>query len=291
VGGSKAALGVVDLSQGRILDRRTLPTPPRAQAGAPFLAAIARALADLRADHGPLPAGVGLCELVSPQGAPTSAYRVDWMGLDLAPLAPVRIAADVRAAARAEAVFGAGRGLASFVYLNLGTGISHALVLDGTPWAGARGAALVCANGPVPLPGPAGIAGSWVPEDIAGGAAILDRYATRTGHRPASPHEVAALAAADETHARAVVDLAADVAGHLVAQAVNWMDPQAVVLGGGVGAIGGRYRDRLTAAARAGIWSDAARGLPILPAALGPDAGLIGAALAAFPSTGQPSGR
>jgi glucokinase len=295
VGGSKAALGVVDLASGAVLDRRILPTPPRPETGATFLAAIAAAAQTLRRTWGALPAGLGLCELVTPHGAPASAYRVDWTGLDLSPLAPVRLDADVRAAAVAEAVFGAGRGLAAFVYLNIGTGISHTLVLDGRPYAGARGAALVSANGPVPrLQGPPGAeatGAAWVPEDFAGGGAILDRHAARTGNRLSSPHDVAARAEAGDPDARAVMDLAADVAGHLVAQAVNWLDPQAVVLGGGVGSLSGRYRARLTDAARAGIWNPAARGLPILPAALGPDAGIVGAALAASLSTDRPSGR
>jgi glucokinase len=53
------------------------------------------------------------------------------------------------------------------------------------------------------------------------------------------------------------------------------------VLGGGLGLAAGVYREELIASTRAHIWADSCRGLPILPAALGVDAGLIGAALAA----------
>ena len=59
---------------------------------------------------------------------------------------------------------------------------------------------------------------------------------------------------------------------------VNVLDPEAVVVGGGLGLAGGRYWDALVDAARRHVWADAARGLPVVPAALGADAGLLGAA-------------
>jgi glucokinase len=59
------------------------------------------------------------------------------------------------------------------------------------------------------------------------------------------------------------------------------LDPDAVVLGGGLGLATGLYRDRLIASTRAHIWAEACRHLPIVPAALGADAGLVGSALAA----------
>lgn len=57
------------------------------------------------------------------------------------------------------------------------------------------------------------------------------------------------------------------------------LDPALVVVGGGLGAAPGRYFDRLCDALRAGLWDGDSRDLPIRRAALGPDAGLIGAAL------------
>jgi glucokinase len=115
---------------------------------------------------------------------------------------------------------------------------------------------------------------------MAGDPGLAARYRTATG-RIASAREVLASAEAGEAEALRVADLAAGIAGHRVAQAVNWLDPQAVILGGGLGTSGGGYGETLIKAARAGTWSPAARDLPILPAALGPDAGLMGAALTA----------
>ena len=55
-------------------------------------------------------------------------------------------------------------------------------------------------------------------------------------------------------------------------------DPQAVVVGGGLGVAGGLYWERLEASAREHIWSGVSREVPIQKAALGADAGLVGAA-------------
>ena len=60
---------------------------------------------------------------------------------------------------------------------------------------------------------------------------------------------------------------------------VNALDPEAVVVGGGLGLVD-RYRERLARAARAAIEHEATRELPIVPATLGPRSGVVGAALA-----------
>jgi hypothetical protein len=54
-----------------------------------------------------------------------------------------------------------------------------------------------------------------------------------------------------------------------------------VIVGGGLGSVDGPYWHRLQAAARANIWADAARDVPLLRSSLGPDAAAIGAALTA----------
>jgi glucokinase len=79
----------------------------------------------------------------------------------------------------------------------------------------------------------------------------------------------------------AVISDAAMATGALIGQMINMLDPEAVVIGGGLGLAGGLYGDRLAAAIRQHVFAEDARRLPILAAALGPDAGIIGAALAA----------
>jgi predicted NBD/HSP70 family sugar kinase len=71
--------------------------------------------------------------------------------------------------------------------------------------------------------------------------------------------EVLAAASAGDAVAIEVVNSAADQLGSLIALVVNMLDPEAIVLGGGLGLAAGRYRDRLIASARARIWADACR--------------------------------
>ena len=99
-----------------------------------------RALAaELRA--GDEPVGLAVCELVDPHGRVRSAETVDWRATDL--LADFdRVESDVRAAALAEARFGAGRAEPDFLYVSVGTGISHCLMSDGRPRVGVRGSAI-----------------------------------------------------------------------------------------------------------------------------------------------------
>src|SRR5438034_555667 len=84
--------------------------------------------------------------------------------------------ADVRAHARAEAAWGAGQRHRQFVFVTVGTGISSCLVLDGAPYAGARGEALVLASSALRLPCPQCGNTHWPSlEEYASGPALVAR--------------------------------------------------------------------------------------------------------------------
>ena len=142
VGGTKIA-GVVLDSRGQILERRTIPTELGRGGEDVLERAIALASRLLAAARHPIAVGVGVPELVSPDGAIVSDGVIPWLGLPVrerfSALAPAVLESDVRAAARAEAELGCGRGLHSFAFVNVGTGISSALVVGGRPYAGAHG--------------------------------------------------------------------------------------------------------------------------------------------------------
>jgi glucokinase len=65
------------------------------------------------------------------------------------------------------------------------------------------------------------------------------------------------------------------------------LDPEAVIVGGGLGLAGGLYWESFVQATRAHIYAEDTRQLPILPAALGADVGIIGAAATHFVISGQ----
>jgi glucokinase len=227
--------------------------------------------------------GVGVAELVDLEGRVTSGQAIAWAGLPvqerLAQLAPAVVDSDVRTAALAEAVYGAGRPYRSLVYVTVGTGISCCLVVDGRPFPGARGNALVMSSGPwTAACSRCGATTETVLEEFASGPALVARYNAAGAGRAERGEDVLAAVAAGDPAAIEVVATAGEALGNSVGLVVNVLDPGAVIVGGGLGLAGGLYWSRFVASARRHIWAEATRDLPIEPAALGPDAGLIGAA-------------
>jgi glucokinase len=287
VGGTKIAGGLVALPEGTVLTRRTLPTGAGRGGEAVLEDALALAAELLKAARGRqaevLGIGVAVAELVDTAGNVTSGQTIAWEGLPVrdrfSQLAPAVVEADVRAAALAEARFGAGRAFRHLVYVTVGTGISCCLVQEGRPFPGARGNALVMASGPWTTTCPACHAEvNLVLEEFASGPALVSRYNQAGPRSAARAEDVVTAAEAGDPAAREVVATAGAALGNSVGFLVNVLDPDAVIVGGGLGLAGGLYWDRFVAAAREHIWSDASRGLPILPASLGVDAGVVGAA-------------
>src|SRR5258706_364628 len=150
--------------------------------------------------------------------------------------------------------------------------------------SGARGNALVLASSPLRLPCPVCGNTHWPAlEDFAAGPALVARYNALGGRQAARAEEVLAAAAEGEPAAHSVVDSAGQALGASLGWLVNVLDPEVIIVGGGLGLAGGLYWDSLVAAARAHIWSADSRQLPILQASLGPDAAAVGAAPASAP--------
>lgn len=209
-------------------------------------------------DPANVPVGIGICELVDRQRRITTAVNVDWLGIEVTSAFGhhhVMVDADVRVAALAEATFGAGAASSDFVYLSVGTGISFVHVVDGLPRPGHRGNALMLGAPPV--------------EHISAGPAIAAAAGTSD-----------AQGAFRDARHDAVIDRAAQHLGTALAWLVNALDPELIVVGGGLG-LNDRYRELAAAAMRPAIEACAARSIRVVPALLGERAGSIGAALVA----------
>ncbi|MEZ4714248.1 MAG: ROK family protein [Caldilineaceae bacterium] len=285
VGGTKIAGGLLDAS-GQLIARERVLTPVQ-QGGAAVLSACVALAEQLRDAAGDVPItgiGIGVCELVGLDGRATSAYNFDWRDLDVPPalahIGPTVVDSDVRSAALAEARYGAGRPYDLFAYITVGTGISYTLVPDGIPFRGARGNALLLASMPLTLRCDAcGHEVNQVLEEYAGGPGLQARYNAQTGAQLTSGQQLMAAVNGGDPIARDVVESAAASLGSSVGLLVNLLDPQALVIGGGLGLAGGLYWESFVQSTRAHIYADDTRQLPILPAELGVDAGVIGAAL------------
>lgn len=143
---------------------------------------------------------------------------------------------DVDAAAVAERDHGHGRDVSAFAFVSVGTGIGMGLVLDHKLHRGAHGAAgeiafLPIANGTID-PHDARRRGAL--ESAASSAAVV-RAARRTGARFRSARSVFAAAATGDSRAREVVAAEATVVAQALAAIVAVVDPELIVLGGGIG--------------------------------------------------------
>lgn len=214
------------------------------------------------------------------------------------------LANDADAAGLGEALFGAGRGAASVLYVNVGTGIGGAIILDGSIHAGASSTAgeighvLALADGPQCACGHRGCL-----QEVASGRGLawlarrlLEQGNGAGGTLAAMPleeitgHDVGAAAAAGDGPALAAVDEAARYLGTALANAVNLLDPALVVVGGGVAELGetlmgplrAHYADHVLAPDRQA---------PVVAARLGYDAGVVGAAALALTEQGSRFGR
>ncbi len=303
IGGTKIAAGVVD-ADGRILHRHQVPS--EADDSDAIVAAIIDVMKGCLAEVGSAAAvGVGAAALVDfEEGVVLWAPNLAYKDLPLRALLmkqvslPVIVDNDANVAALAEAVCGAGRGSMHQVMVTVGTGIGSGLVLDGRLYRGRYGLGGELGH-MILVPGgdlcTCGNHGCW--EAVASGRAIgrlarqrieggagADVLAAAGGDVDAVTGELVGEAAvAGSPFARDVLGEIGHLLGIGFANIVNIFDPELIVVGGGAAAGTGEL---LLAPAResmkAHIVGEAhRRPVRVVPAALGNDAGIVGAAVLA----------
>lgn len=196
---------------------------------------------------------------------------------------PVAIEHDMRAAGLAEATLGAARGADDALFVGIGTGIAVASIVGGRVVAGAGGLAGEVGHQPVVPDGePCACGQRGCAETYASAAAIGRRYRVRTG-RPADAADVIRLAGDGDPAAQAVFDEALTALARTLIGCVLLLDPQLIVLGGGLSLAGEALLDPLAERVRAGLAWRATPGRepapPLRTGRFGDQAGRIGAAL------------
>ncbi|MEV5763189.1 ROK family protein [Micromonospora sp. NPDC052213] len=195
---------------------------------------------------------------------------------------PTALGHDVRAGGLAEARLGAGRDSAHVLFVAIGTGIAAAHVVDGTAVTGAHGAAGEIGHVQVRAGGPTcGCGRPGCLEAVASAAAIGRRYTALAGV-PATAADVADRAAAGEPLAADVWREAVDALADGLATGQALFDVETVVLGGGLAQAGALLLDPLRAALHERMTFH--REPRLVAAALGDEAGCLGAALLALDS-------
>ena len=292
IGGTKIAAGVVLWPSGELRHRVIVATNPKRGGDAVLQDTLnlARELESLAIKDGIAVAGIGagVAELVDCEGNITSSCTIDWSGRPiqkrLSEIAPAQVESDVRAAALGEAMFGAGRESRIFVFITVGTGISYCLMQNGQPFKGAHGNAITFASSPLTtVCTHCGAKLSPILEEVASGPAVAKRFAEATHASGVETcQEVFLAASKGDKDAIATLVTAGEALGVSAAFLVNVLDPELVVVGGGLGTAGGLYWQAFEGSCREHIFAENSRSLPIMPAKLGVNAGLVGAAAVVF---------
>jgi fructokinase len=191
----------------------------------------------------------------------------------------VRLENDANCFALAEARGGAGRGHEVVFGVILGTGVGGGIVHRGRLWTGPQHLAGEWGHHAIDPAGPPCYCGQrgCVETFLAGPA--LEAAHRAAGGPPCGAAAVAAAAAAGEEPAAAVLAAWLDRFGRALANVVNILDPDVIVLGGGLSNIAALYAAGRDAVARH-VFNDELR-TPIVPNQLGDSAGVLGAALLA----------
>jgi glucokinase len=298
IGGTKiAALRISP--EGEVEARHVISSPATDQTAA--LPAIETAAAAV-IDDGVTAIGVGMAGLVDARsGVLLWTPNLVWRNLPLSEGLgarfglPVTVDNDATAAAWAESRLGASRGYDDSLFVGVGTGIGGGIVAGGRLLRGAHGFAGEIGHIIVEPGGPlcgCGNRGCW--EQVASGLAIARAGRRAVNDEPGSM--IARLADGDpdrvtgslvteaaregDAVAVAILTSVARRLGEGIAGLVNVLDPEVVVVGGGVGEaedlLLGPLREAYLAAVEG---ADVRPDVPIVPARLGNDAGAIGAAL------------
>jgi glucokinase len=194
------------------------------------------------------------------------------------PGVPVRLAGDGLCMALGEHWRGAGEGAAFMLGMVISTGIGGGLVLDGAPYDGRTGNAGHVGHTIVDVDGPPCRCGArGCVEAIASGPNLV-AWARAQGWSGADAKELAAAAAAGDDLALRAFRRGARAVAAMIASVAAVCDLDLVVIGGGVANAGSVLFDPLREALGGYAAIDFTRGVRVLPAALGGEAGLVGAA-------------
>ncbi|HET8550639.1 MAG TPA: ROK family protein, partial [Bryobacteraceae bacterium] len=267
VGGTKIACARVD-SLPSILDSVTLPT--RADAGCEV--SLAQIFAAIDACLTPEVRAIGICApgplnpktgvVINPPNLP------GWHDVPLAELVsrrygvPCSVENDANAAGLAEALYGAARGCSIVFYVTLSTGIGTGIVFDGRVYHGRTGAAGEGGHVSIDYRSPV-VCNCGVPgcvEALASGSALASR-----GLDPRRLNDCE-------------LDELATMIGAWLGGVLSLLDPDVIVIGGGLSRIGEPLFARLRRIVPQRTINQSAAETPILAAALGDDVGVLGAA-------------
>ena len=188
------------------------------------------------------------------------------------------LANDANCCALAEATLGAAKGYKTVFGIILGTGVGGGIVVNGEALTGPHG---ICGEwGHNPLRGeeaPCYCGRNGCVEMVCAGPSLERYYAARSGKAIRLP-EIVTLASSGDGDAAATLERLRSKFAEALAAVINILDPDAVVIGGGVGNLDLLYEEKTRVAVTAFLFNDRFD-TPLLKPSLGDSAGVFGAAM------------
>jgi fructokinase len=248
VGGTKIEGAAIDESGAVQLRRRTASPVGDYRA---TIATIAAIVAGIEQDLGATASvGVGIPGAISPATGLVKNANSTWLigrplhrDLETALARPIRLANDANCFALSEATDGAAAGLETVFGVILGTGVGGGIVVNGRVHIGANAIAGEWGHNPLPWPVPDEIPGPrcWcgrsgcIETFLSGPGLVADHR--RRGGQCLSAREIVRAAETGDLECRATLARYSDRLARSLASVINLIDPDAVVLGGGLSVI------------------------------------------------------
>ncbi|MCL4515384.1 MAG: ROK family protein [Firmicutes bacterium] len=307
LGGTKVATALTDI-HGRILQRAEVPTGAQEGAGAVIsrivdsIRAVMNTVVDGRKVSSEEVLGIGIGSpgpLDVKKGIVLYSPNLKWENIPICdPIAaafglPTYLDNDASVAAMAESRFGAGKGVPNMIYMTVSTGIGGGMIINGRLYRGSHGNAGEIGHMTIKPDGPrCGCGNFGCLEALASGTAIAREAAegiragvatTLREKTNGDPARVTARLVGEalregDSFAREVIHQAGNYLGIGLANLVNIFDPEMIVIGGGVSRIGEELFEPARKTMRERALAAVVKDVKIVPALLGGDSGVLGAA-------------
>ena len=266
IGGTKTSIGVVDIRKGNLLSKIIIPSK-KYKDDKKNLDNIIYNTIKIIGNQKIINIGIGVPELINNEGIIKGNYNFNWNNKNLTNFFPskykVIVDSDVRCHLRAEKFYGHGKKLNNFIYVNIGTGLSYSHFKNDKIYSGANGYAIHFASSKITLYNPLNNNKiSLIPEDFYSGKAIfkfLKKYK-------------------ESKKQNIILNNIADSLASLIGNLVNSIDPELIIMGGGVVINNLKFRNLLIKNIPKYILSKDVKKIKILMSKLKDDTGLLGAA-------------
>ncbi len=286
IGGTKTSIGIININKGKVIKKIEIKSKTFKNDKKNLLNITKNALDIIRIAQKEYSIkinkiGIGVPELINNDGIIKGAFNFKWDNLSFAKhfqdfKIKAKADSDVRNALRGEKLYGAGKKYKNLIFINIGTGLSYALYQNKKIYSGYNGFAIHFASSEINLFNPIENKNfNLVPEDYYSGKSITKKLLKITNKKNINDFDKINKL---NLKKKKYLENIAKSLGSLIALLVNILDPQCVILGGGV-ALNNKFLCKMMIKyTRKYIFAKNCKKIPIINSKLKNDAALLGAA-------------